>query len=110
MKKVKTKIKGVFILEPDVFNDKRGYFFESYQKEKYKKIGIDDEFVQDNQSFSSFGTVRGLHFQIGEFAQDKLIRVAFGKVLDVAVDIRPESQTFGKHISVEISDQNLMSP
>jgi len=107
MKKIETKIKGVFIIEPDVFIDKRGYFFESYQTEKYKNIGIDDEFVQDNQSLSSFGTVRGLHFQIGDFAQTKLVRVVSGKVLDVAVDIRPESKTFGKHIAEELSDQNF---
>lgn len=96
----KTSIEGVIEITPRVFKDARGYFFESYQYELFKKNGIEEVFVQDNQSFSTAGVLRGLHFQRDPFAQGKLVRVIKGKVLDVAVDIRPGSPTFGKHEAV----------
>lgn len=103
---ISTSIAGVWIIEPKIFNDPRGYFFESYnQKEFNEKIGRID-FVQDNESFSSYGVLRGLHFQRPPFAQSKLVRVIQGKVLDVAVDIRHGSPTFGKYVSVELSGEN----
>jgi dTDP-4-dehydrorhamnose 3,5-epimerase len=102
-----TKLKGCFILEPTVFEDERGYFFESFHETKLATIlGYTPHFVQDNQSKSQFGVVRGLHLQAGEHAQAKLVRVVEGKVLDVAVDVRPGSPTFGQHISVELSAEN----
>ena len=103
---IKTEIDGVVIVEPRVFEDARGYFFESYNEAEFVANGITNKFVQDNQSKSSYGVVRGLHCQLGEHAQAKLVRVLQGKVLDVAVDIRPESPTFGKHVAVELSDEN----
>lgn len=106
MKAIKTEIDGVYILEPRVFEDARGYFFESYNKESLKEQGIDCDFIQDNQSKSLYGTVRGIHFQKGEYAQAKLVRVLEGKVLDVAVDLRQGSKTFGKHVAVELSAEN----
>lgn len=103
---ISTSIAGVWIIEPKIFNDPRGYFFESYnQKEFNEKIGRID-FVQDNESFSSYGVLRGLHFQKPPFAQSKLVRVIQGKVLDVAIDIRHGSPTFGKYVSVELSGEN----
>ena len=113
MKVTKTAIDGVYIIEPQIFEDARGYFFESYNKEKLKEQGIDYDFIQDNQSKSSYGTVRGIHFQKGEYAQAKLVRVLEGKVLDVAVDLRKNSPTFGQYVSVELSAENnrqLMIP
>ena len=106
MKFIKTELDGVFIIEPRVFEDNRGYFFESYSKSEFEKNGLDYDFVQDNQSKSSYGTIRGLHFQKGEFAQAKLVRVLKGNVLDVVVDIRFGSPTFGKYVKIELSDQN----
>ncbi len=106
MKFIKTNIDGVMIIEPCVFEDARGYFFESYNEEEFKKNGIDATFVQDNQSKSSYGVVRGLHCQLGEHSQAKLVRVLKGKVLDVAVDIRKGSPTFGKYVAVELSEEN----
>lgn len=103
---IKTEIEGVVIVEPRVFEDSRGYFFESYNEAEFIKNGIPNKFVQDNQSKSSYGVVRGLHCQLGEFAQAKLVRVLQGKVLDVAVDIRKNSPTFGKYVAVELSDEN----
>ena len=103
---IKTELSGVIIVEPRVFEDARGYFFESYNEAEFIKNGIPNKFVQDNQSKSSYGVVRGLHCQLGEFAQAKLVRVLSGRVLDVAVDIRPNSPTFGKYIAVELSDEN----
>ena len=102
----KTELEGVYILEPRVFTDSRGYFFESYNEQEFKKNGLDYTFVQDNQSFSKYGTIRGLHFQKGEHAQAKLVRVISGEVLDVAVDIRRNSPTFGKHVAVHLSGEN----
>lgn len=102
----KTDLNGVYILTPRVFEDSRGYFFESYNRKEFEQNGLFYEFVQDNQSFSSYGTIRGLHFQKGESAQAKLVRVISGEVLDVAVDIRHNSPTFGRHIAVRLSAQN----
>ena len=102
-----TKLKGCFILEPAVFTDERGYFMESFNKERFNSAtGAGVNFVQDNQSFSTKGVVRALHYQLGEHAQAKLVRVLNGAVLDVAVDLRKDSPTFGQHIAVELSDEN----
>jgi dTDP-4-dehydrorhamnose 3,5-epimerase len=103
---IKTEIDGIVIIEPKVFEDERGYFFESYNEAEFAKNGINIKFVQDNQSKSSYGVVRGLHCQKGEHAQAKLVRVLEGKVLDVAVDVRVGSKTFGKHVAVELSAEN----
>lgn len=103
---IKTNIEGVMIVEPKIFKDQRGYFFESYNEEEFTRNGIPNHFVQDNQSKSSYGVVRGLHCQLGEHSQAKLVRVLKGKVLDVAVDVRPGSRTFGKYVAVELSDEN----
>lgn len=107
MQAIETKLKGCFILEPKVFNDKRGYFFESFNKNLFNKITKTKTlFVQDNESYSTKGVLRGLHYQTGTFAQAKLVRVVKGKVLDVAVDIRRDSKTFGDYVSVELSEDN----
>lgn len=106
MKFIETDIKGLLIIEPDVFPDSRGFFFESYSKKKYSERGLNFDFVQDNISKSTKGTIRGLHYQIGENAQGKLCQVISGKVYDVAVDIRFGSPTFGKYCSVELSGEN----
>ncbi|HEY5124572.1 MAG TPA: dTDP-4-dehydrorhamnose 3,5-epimerase [Ignavibacteria bacterium] len=106
MKFIKTKLEGVLIIEPDVFPDDRGYFFESYSEIKYKQHGFDRYFVQDNISKSKKGTIRGLHYQVGDFAQGKLCQVITGRVLDVAVDIRFGSPTFGEYIQAELSEEN----
>lgn len=103
---IKTKIEGVYIIEPKIFEDARGYFFESYNEEEFTKNGIPNHFVQDNQSKSSYGVIRGLHCQLGEYSQAKLVRVLKGKVLDVAVDIRKKSPTFGQYVAVELSAEN----
>ena len=98
---------GVLIIEPEVFGDDRGYFYESFNKKRFQELtGIDVNFIQDNESRSRYGVVRGLHFQKGEFAQTKLVHVAQGKILDVAVDIRRDSPTFGQYIATELSDSN----
>ena len=102
----KTFINGLILVKPDVFPDDRGYFFESFNKKKFSDGGINKTFVQDNISKSVKGTVRGLHYQIGEFAQGKLCSVISGKVLDVAVDIRFSSATLGKYYAVELSEEN----
>ena len=106
MKIEKTDIEGLLIIHPDVFGDERGFFFESYNVKKYKDLGLSADFVQDNISKSKYGTVRGLHYQTGEYAQGKLCQVLKGKVLDVAVDIRSGSPTYGKHASLELSGDN----
>lgn len=103
---IRTEIPDVIIVEPRVFSDNRGYFFESYNQAEFIKNGIPNIFIQDNQSKSSYGVVRGLHCQLGESAQAKLVRVLSGTVLDVAVDIRRDSATFGKYVAVELSDEN----
>lgn len=103
---IKTKINGVYIIEPKIFQDSRGYFFESYNRPEFVAHGINNEFVQDNQSKSGYGVIRGLHCQLGDWSQAKLVRVIQGRVLDVAVDIRRGSSTFGKYVAVELSDEN----
>jgi dTDP-4-dehydrorhamnose 3,5-epimerase len=104
---IKTDIEGILIVEPKVFGDHRGWFTETYSKEKVKEAGIDIEFIQDNHSFSAQkGTLRGLHFQLNPKAQTKLVRCTKGKILDVAVDIRQGSPTYKKWIAVELSEEN----
>ncbi len=103
---IESKIKGVFVIEPTVFGDKRGYFMETYNEEDFRQAGLDYRFVQDNQSKSSKGVLRGLHFQ-KEFPQGKLVRVLSGKVFDVAVDVRQNSPTYGKWFGVELSAENM---
>ena len=107
MEVIKTEIDGVLIIEPKVFGDHRGYFFESFNEREFSlKTGQELHFVQDNESKSCYGVVRGLHFQKGDKAQAKLVRVIKGRVLDVAVDIRPDSPTFGKYVSAELTAEN----
>lgn len=107
MQVVETKLKDCFIIKDTLLKDPRGHFFESFNKQKfYKLTGLNVNFVQDNQSKSTKGVLRGLHFQLGAYAQAKLVRVLEGKVLDVAVDIRPNSKTFGEHVAVELSAEN----
>lgn len=102
----KTSIEGVYIIEPKVFNDARGYFFEAWKKDNFENNIGHVNFIQDNESKSSYGVLRGLHYQKGEFSQAKLVRVIKGKVLDVAVDLRKKSATFGQHVMVELSEEN----
>ncbi|MBR4408256.1 MAG: dTDP-4-dehydrorhamnose 3,5-epimerase [Bacteroidales bacterium] len=107
MKVINTDIPGLLILEPVIHGDARGYFFEAFnQKDFDEAVGMHVTFVQDNESKSSYGVLRGLHFQKGDHAQAKLVRVVSGRVLDVAVDIRPGSPTFGRHVSVELTGEN----
>ncbi len=106
MEIVTTAIEGVVLLKPRIFGDERGYFFESYSQREFEKQVCRTVFVQDNESKSCYGVVRGLHFQKPPYAQSKLVRVVKGRVLDVAVDIRKGSPTFGKHVSVELSEEN----
>ena len=106
MEYIKTEIEGVFVIEPKVFNDARGYFMEAWKQAEFNEHVGKVDFIQDNESKSSFGVLRGLHFQNGAAAQAKLVRVIKGKVLDVAVDIRKSSPTFGKHVMVELSEEN----
>ncbi|MBQ8066046.1 MAG: dTDP-4-dehydrorhamnose 3,5-epimerase [Prevotella sp.] len=102
----KTKIEGLYIIEPRVFNDARGYFFEAWKKQEFEEHIGPVDFIQDNESKSSYGVLRGLHYQKGDYSQAKLVRVIKGRVLDVAVDIRRSSPTFGQHVMVELSDEN----
>lgn len=106
MKVIQTTIPEVVIIEPDVFGDSRGYFFESYSQKKFDELVRPVRFVQDNESKSKYGVLRGLHFQKGKDAQSKLVRVVKGRVLDVAVDIRKGSPTFGKYVAVELTEDN----
>lgn len=106
MNVIKTDIDGLVIIEPRVFGDSRGYFFESFSERDFKREVADVDFVQDNESKSSYGVVRGLHFQRPPYAQAKLVRVVKGKVLDVAVDLRKESPTFGRYVAMELSEEN----
>lgn len=106
MEVIKTDIEGVFIIEPRVFKDARGYFFESYSKKEFDEKIRPVDFVQDNESMSTKGVMRGLHFQRPPYAQSKLVRCVRGRVLDVAVDIRKGSPTYGKHVAVELSEDN----
>ena len=105
----KTDIQGLIIIEPQIFKDSRGTFFESWNAKKFKQLGINEDFVQDNQSVSSKGVLRGLHFQNPPYAQAKLVRVLKGSVLDIAVDLRKNSTTYGKHVSVILSEENNKS-
>ena len=106
MKITRTELPGILIIEPKVFRDPRGYFFESWNKAAFEEAGICCDFIQDNESMSWFGVTRGLHFQAAPYTQAKLVRVIFGTVLDVAVDIRKGSPTFGKHFALELSGEN----
>ncbi len=101
-----TFIEGLLILIPRTFQDERGYFLESYSLKTMQQLGFQNEFKQDNEAFSRYGVIRGLHFQAEPMQQTKLVRVVSGKVLDVAVDLRPESKTFGRHFSIELSGEN----
>ena len=107
MKIIQTKILDLIIIEPQVFEDSRGYFVETYNHAKFEANGLDYTFIQDNQSFSQYGTIRGLHFQTGDYAQAKLVRAVQGTVLDVAVDLRENSPTLGQYVAVELSDTNF---
>jgi len=106
MEVIKTPIEGLLVIKPRIFEDDRGYFFESWSKDSFLKVGLDLDFVQDNQSLSQKGVLRGLHFQNPPFAQGKLVRVIKGTVVDVAVDIRKNSPTYGQHFAVELSEEN----
>lgn len=106
MQYIRTSISGVYILEPKVFADKRGYFFEAWKQSDFEENIGKVEFIQDNESRSSYGVLRGLHYQKGEWSQAKLVRVIKGRVLDVAVDLRKSSPTFGKYVAVELSEDN----
>tara|TARA_B110000444_G_scaffold150264_1_gene140590 strand:+ start:102 stop:644 length:543 start_codon:yes stop_codon:yes gene_type:complete len=106
MEIIKTPIEGLLAIKPRVFKDNRGHFFETWSKDSFKNIGLDLDFVQDNQSLSQKGVLRGLHFQNPPFAQGKLVSVIKGSVLDVAVDIRKDSTTYGEHFAVELSEEN----
>ena len=106
MEIIKTPIEGLLVINPKIFGDDRGYFFESWSEESFAKNGLDLDFVQDNQSLSSKGVLRGLHLQNPPFAQGKLVRVIKGAVLDVVVDIRKESATYGQHFSIELNEEN----
>tara|TARA_B100001250_G_scaffold154261_1_gene132572 strand:+ start:2946 stop:3488 length:543 start_codon:yes stop_codon:yes gene_type:complete len=107
MEIIKTSIEGLLVIKPKVFGDDRGCFFESWSKRAYQEIGLDLDFVQDNQSLSKKGVLRGLHFQNPPYAQGKLVRVIKGSVIDVAVDIRKESITYGQHVSVKLTEKNM---
>lgn len=106
MKFTETKIKGLFLIEPKLWRDDRGYFYESYSKKAFDDAGVNADFVQDNQSLSQKGTLRGLHAQKNPSAQGKLVRVIRGSVTDVAVDIRTNSPTYGQHVTAELSEHN----
>jgi dTDP-4-dehydrorhamnose 3,5-epimerase len=106
MKIEKTDIEGLLIIHPKIFKDGRGYFYESWNAKVFRDAGIDEEFVQDNQSLSQKGVLRGLHFQSPPHAQAKLVRVISGAVLDIAVDIRKDSPTYGKHVAIELNEEN----
>jgi len=106
MKIIKTNLPGLVVIEPRVFEDDRGYFFESYNKKRYVDAGITETFIQDNESKSVRGVVRGLHYQLGDYSQAKLVRVVQGKVYDIAVDLRKGSPTFGEWFGIELSGDN----
>lgn len=106
MKFINCDIQGLVVIEPAVFEDSRGYFFEAYNQSLFEKNGITTAFVQDNQSKSSYGVIRGLHYQLNPSAQAKLVRVLEGRILDVAVDIRKGSPTYGQHFDIELSSEN----
>ncbi|HAM99535.1 MAG TPA: dTDP-4-dehydrorhamnose 3,5-epimerase [Marinilabiliales bacterium] len=105
---IETKIPGLLIIEPKVFNDARGYFFETFHTQKYKDADIDADFIQDNEAFSGYGVIRGLHYQLAPYSQAKLVRVIKGSVYDVAVDVREGSPTFGEWVGIELSETNKL--
>lgn len=106
MQVIKTEIEGVIILEPQIFGDSRGYFFESFSQKQFEEDVCKTVFVQDNESKSAYGVIRGLHYQLPPYTQAKLVRVISGRVLDVCVDLRASSPTFGKHLAIELSGEN----
>lgn len=106
MEITETGIPNLQIITPKVFEDNRGYFFESFNSSAFQKLGLNQGWIQDNQSKSSFGVIRGLHYQLAPFSQSKLVRVIVGRILDVALDIRRGSPTFGKHFAIELSEEN----
>lgn len=106
MEVIKTTLEGLLVIKPRIFVDERGYFFESWSKQSFAEVGLNLDFVQDNQSLSSKGVLRGLHFQNPPYAQGKLVRVIKGSVLDIAVDIRKDSPTYGQHFSIELTEKN----
>lgn len=108
MKIIKTTIPDLLLIEPRIFKDERGYFFESYSTKKFEENGLNYHFVQDNESMSSYGVIRGLHYQLAPYSQTKLIRVIHGQILDIAVDLRENSPTFGKWEAFEINDDNKL--
>ena len=108
MKVIETDIEGVVIIQPKVFADERGYFFESFSQKEFEGKVFKTTFIQDNESKSTYGVLRGLHFQKMPYAQSKLVRVVKGRVLDIAVDLRKGSPTFGKHIAAELSEENRL--
>lgn len=108
MKITTSPIQGLLIIEPQVFKDERGYFYESYNIDKFKDAGIHENFIQDNQSLSQKGAIRGLHFQAAPFEQVKLVRVVQGAVFDVVVDIRKNSATYGQHFDIELTGENML--
>lgn len=105
---IATGFDGLILVKPKVHGDHRGYFIESYNGRDFAAAGITVPFIQDNQSYSKYGTLRGLHFQVGEFAQSKLVRTVTGNILDVVVDLRPQSKTFGQSYSVELTGENFL--
>lgn len=105
MKLISTPFEGLYIIQPKIFSDSRGYFFESYSAGKFKELGLDINFVQDNESFSEYGVIRGLHYQLAPYAQAKLVRAVKGSILDVGVDVRKNSPTYGKHFAYELNDE-----
>lgn len=106
MTRIETDFKDLFVLVPDVYNDHRGYFMETYNTRAFIQLGLDYFFIQDNEAFSSYGTVRGLHYQTEKHAQAKLVRATYGEVLDVAVDLRKRSSTYGQYFSIVLSGEN----
>lgn len=107
MTAIPTKLEGCFIIEPKIFHDDRGYFMESFNEARFEQeTGVKVHFIQDNQSFSTKGVLRGLHYQTGDHSQAKLVRVLHGEVLDIAVDIRPDSKTYGEHVAIVLSGEN----
>ena len=108
MEVIETEIKGLKIIRPNIYRDDRGYFIESYSQKKFEEEVSKITFVQDNESSSKYGVLRGLHYQKAPFAQAKLVRVIKGRVLDIAVDIRKDSSSFGKHVAIELSDENKL--
>jgi dTDP-4-dehydrorhamnose 3,5-epimerase len=108
MEITKTRFPGVLIIKPRIFSDQRGYFYESYNLKTFRENDLGYSFIQDNQSRSAFGTIRGLHYQLNPYAQTKLLRVLEGNILDVAVDLRKHSPTFGEHFSIELSGENQL--